>query len=156
MKIVVMSDSHGNIANLKLVLGFAKKINAGALIHSGDWDNSRAVEETLLSGIPLYAVLGNADIDTEISNKLQARAALFGEKFLKINLDNKKIGIVHNIKDLILKKEDLDIVFCGHKHFKSEMIVNEVRVIAPGALHSPGPSFVVYETDANRVEFFDL
>ncbi|PIP57073.1 YfcE family phosphodiesterase, partial [Candidatus Woesebacteria bacterium CG22_combo_CG10-13_8_21_14_all_45_10] len=37
MKIVVISDSHGNIANLKHVLGFAKKIKAEAIIHCGDW-----------------------------------------------------------------------------------------------------------------------
>ena len=39
MKILVISDSHGHIANLKHVLEIAKKIGVKAVIHCGDWDN---------------------------------------------------------------------------------------------------------------------
>ena len=157
MKILVISDSHGNIVNLKLALGFARKINAEAIIHCGDWDNLRAVEEVLQSKIPVYGVLGNADIHQEIAKKLKLKAEKFDEKFLKFEIDGREIGVVHN---LVLSSKLLvigcDVVFCGHRHFKSEKIINGVKIVSPGALHSSKPSFAVYDTDTNGVEFFDL
>lgn len=156
MKIVVISDSHGNIANLKYVLGFAKKIKAGAIIHCGDWDNLAAVEIVLRGKISLYAVLGNADVDERIGDRLQRGAKRFDEKFLKFEIDGRKIGIVHDLNHVISNIGSLNILFCGHKHFRYEKIINEVKIAAPGALHSVKPSFAVYDTDINKVEFFDL
>ena len=156
MKITVFSDSHGNIANIKLVLGFAKKIKAGAIIHCGDWDNLKSAEEVLLSKFPLYAVLGNADIHQETKDLLEDKAKRFNKKFLKISLDNRKIGVIHNIKDLTLSDKDFDIIFCGHTHFRSESLVNGIRVVNPGTIHSIKPSSAVYDTGTNKVESLDL
>lgn len=156
MKVVIISDSHGNIANLKLAVGFAEKIKAGAIIHCGDWDNLKAVEEMFKSNTPLYAVLGNADIHPGIEDMLKKKSKEFNEKYLEVDLYGRKIGIVHNIKDFPFGKNKLDIVFSGHKHFKTENIINGVKVVSPGALHSVEPSFAVYDTGTNRVEFFDL
>src|SRR3990170_2139672 len=97
MKIVIISDSHGNIANLKHVLGFAKQIKSGAIIHCGDWNSLQAVDVVLDSGIPLYAVLGNADVEPELSEKLKIKSAKFDEKFLKIEIEGRKIGVVHQL-----------------------------------------------------------
>lgn len=150
MKIVVISDSHGNIANVELILGFAKKIKAGAIIHCGDWDNLRAVKMVYSYKIPVFGVLGNADIDPRIAEIVNGR-------WLKINLEGKEFGIIHNLtishKPLII---GCDVVFCGHRHFKSERIINGVKVVSPGALHSVKPSFAVYDTATNGVEFCDL
>lgn len=155
MKMVVISDSHGNIANLKHVMGFAIKIKAKAVIHCGDWDNLTAVEAVLASKIPLYTVLGNADIDKRIANRLQRKAKKFEEKFLEFEIDDRKTGVIHNIKYLVSGIEYLSIVFSGHRHCKGEKTINGVRVINPGALHSIKPSFAVYETDTNEVKFID-
>lgn len=149
MKAVVISDSHGNVANIRFVLGFAEKIKAGAIIHCGDWDNLPAVEEVLRSKISVYGVLGNADVDPEIVKIIKDRR-------LRIKLGSRKIGVIHNFNHLVSNIELPSIVFCGHRHFKSERIVGRVKVVSPGALHSIKPSFAVYDTDANKVEFFDL
>lgn len=149
MKIIIISDSHGNIANIKLVLGFAKKIKADGIIHCGDWDNLQAVKIVYSYKIPVFGVLGNADIDPRI-------AKIVNGQWLRIDSGNRKIGVVHNIKDIDLGNKKLDIIFCGHRHFKSERIVNRVKVVSPGALHSVKPSFAVYDTATNGVEFFDL
>ena len=44
MKILVIGDSHGNIANLKHVLGFGKHIKVEAVIHTGDWNTLKSLE----------------------------------------------------------------------------------------------------------------
>lgn len=148
MKILVISDSHGNISNLNHVLGFAKKINASAIIHCGDWNNLRAVDVVVDSGIPLYAVLGNADIDPELSNK-------FDENFLKIEIDGRKIGIIHNIKHLTFDIQKLDVLFYGHTHKQQESTLGGAKVVNPGALEND-ISFAVYDTMTNKIELVKI
>jgi len=145
MKIVVISDSHGHIANLQHVLGFAQKIKAGAVVHCGDWDNLKVVKTALAAKIPLYAVKGNADIDARIS---------FPE-VSKFRLGARKIGVVHSLA-LVLKLLAVEVIFCGHRHFRQEKTVKGVKIISPGALSGARPSFAVYDTVANEVEFFNL
>ena len=157
MKIVVIGDSHGNVANLKLVMGFAQKIKAGAIIHCGDWDNLRAVKVVYSYKIPVYGVLGNADINKLIAYKLKLKARKFNKDFLEFEIGGRKIGVVHNLAlSYKLLVASYDVVFCGHRHFKSERIINGVKIVSPGALHLIEPSFAVYDTGTNRVEFFDL
>lgn len=151
MKVVVISDSHGNIANLKHVLGFAKKIEAAAIIHCGDWNNQQALETVLNFGINLYTVLGNADIDSELIKTLRKKSNKFDDRFLKIEIDGRKIGIIHNINNLETTLKDLDVVFCGHWHKQIEMIRDGVKVINPGALENK-ISFVVYNTAGKEAE----
>ncbi len=156
MKILIISDSHANIANLKLVLGFAKKIKAAGIFHLGDWDDIKSIKEVLSARIPLYCILGNADIHLGMKDVLKDNSKEFDEKCLKFVLDYKLIGLVHNIKDFVYDKRKFNIIFCGHKHYKSERIIDGVRIVSPGALHSIKPSFAVYDTGINKVEFFDL
>lgn len=156
MKLLIISDSHGNIANLKHVVGFGKKIGVKAIIHCGDWDNVESVETVLSFGIPLYTVLGNADIDFSISEKLKAKSEKFSEDFLELNLGGRKIGITHKPSDLkkYFENKKLDIIFCGHRHSKDESIVAGVKVVRPGAIII-GNNFAIYETVNNRVEFVE-
>ena len=156
MKIVVIADSHGNLANLKHVMGFAKKIKAEAIVHCGDWNTLESVETVLSFGIPLYSVLGNADIDERIANRLQCTGKKhFDKDYLKLKIGGRKIGVIHDIKKVEIKDLDLGIIFCGHRHYKNKKFINGVNIIYPGALHSIKPSFVIYETDTNKVEFID-
>jgi putative phosphoesterase len=153
MKIIVISDSHGNIANIKHVMGFAKKIDARAVIHCGDWDDIESVETVLSYKIPLYSVLGNADVTEGLEDILKFESKKFAYHLLKLNLDGRKIGVIHraNLKDPELT--DYNIIFSGHYHSKDEKMVNFTTFIRPGALIN-GNNFAVYETINNKVEFF--
>ncbi len=154
MKIVVVSDSHGNIANLKHVLGFAKKINASAVIHCGDWNNAEAIKAVLEYKIPLYSVLGNADINPEVEKLLKDKCKKFARLFLTVDLDGKKIGVCHNTMNNELSTMNCDLVFCGHTHRQSDGIINGLKTVNPGALEKD-ISFVVYDTDTNKVELIN-
>ncbi len=155
MKILVISDSHGNIANIKHVMGFAKTIKAGGVVHCGDWDNVESVNEVLIFEIPLYAVLGNADIDHDVEEVLRFNAKKFDSDFLKFEIDGRKIGVIHQAKFDDKRFEGLNIVFGGHYHSNAETMINFVKFVRPGAL-SNGINFAVYETTTNEVEFFNL
>ena len=120
MEIIIISDSHGNISNFKFVMMFAKKIKAKAVIHCGDWDNLKTAQAALSFKLPLYAVLGNADTDTKIDNFLKAKAKRFEKNFLVFEIEGRRIGVIHNCQylDSAIGSLNLDIVFCGHRHFK--------------------------------------
>lgn len=154
MKIIVISDTHGNITNLRHVIGFAEKIKASGIIHCGDWDNSVSVNEVLQTDIPLYSILGNADTDYDIEEVLKFNAKEFDSDFLKFEIDGRRIGIIHNIKNFKFKTENLDVVFTGHYHSQEEKMINFTKLIRPGALIN-GINFAVYETTNNTVEFFN-
>jgi len=154
MKVLIISDSHGNIANLKHVVGFAKKYEVDGIVHAGDWDTSTAVEVVRLTGIPFYTVLGNADIDSELISDLRNKSKKFGENFLIINLGGRNIGITHKPSDnkKYFRGKKLDIIINGHYHSPYESIETPVKMIRPGATVS-GINFAVYDTVKNKVEF---
>ena len=154
MKLLVISDSHGNVTGLKFVLGFGKKIGVKAVIHCGDWNTIESVETVLSFRIPLYTVLGNADIDLAVAKKLGLESERFNENHLEFELGGRKIGITHKPSDLkkYFEGKKLDVIFCGHRHSKDESVVNGIEVIRPGAVIN-GNNFAVYDTVGNRVEF---
>lgn len=152
MKIVVIGDSHGNIANIKHVMGFAKNIKAGAVIHTGDWNTVESVNAVLEFQIPLYTILGNADINPEVEISLRNQSKKFDITQMMFKLDNRKIGVIHSFKASGLWYKGLDMVFCGHRHSQDERIINGVKIVRPGALVS-GISFAFYDTVSNKVEF---
>lgn len=147
MKILVISDSHGQLANLKHVLGFAQKSGVKAIIHCGDWDNWEMVEEILKWKVPLYTVLGNADIEPKLQN--------FSGEYLNLKLGGKKIGVVHRPADIkkYFTPGEVNVVFCGHLHSPDDQIVFGIRVVRPGALIK-GINFAIYDTMSDQIEFF--
>lgn len=153
-----MGDTHDNIANIKHVMGFAKKIKAGAVIHTGDWSSLKSLETVLNYNIPLYSVLGNADIDPMLTKNLRLKTKKFDEKFLKFEIDGVKIGILHSIRNLKLIKnykskiKNLSVIFTGHYHSQKMMEVEGVKVVRPGALEN-GINFAVFESKTKVVEF---
>lgn len=145
MKLLIIGDSHGNVANLKHVMGYGIKIKAGAVIHTGDWSNFDNIKTVTDFGIPLYSCLGNADIDPRFEF----------EEFLKFEIeglpDGKagvKIGVIHNIKKLKESKENFDVIFCGHNHKQNQ----KGNIINPGALEND-INFAVFDTKTKGVEF---
>lgn len=152
MKFIIISDSHGHIANLRHVMGFAKKIKVDGIIHCGDWDDVEAVNTVLEYDIPLYSILGNADVDHQIEEVLKFNAKKFDDNFLQFEIEGRKIGVIHNARSLENNPQNIDIVFSGHYHSQEERMLNFVKFVRPGALIN-GINFAIYETVTNTIEF---
>lgn len=156
MKILVISDSHGNVANLKHIMGFAKKSGVSAVVHAGDWNTLESVSSVLELGIALYTVLGNADIAPEVTREFKIKSKKFGEDYLIIELGGKKIGVTHkpsNNKKYFPGRQ-LDLIINGHLHSKFESTKDSVKIIRPGAV-TLGNNFAVYDTDSGKIEFIE-
>ncbi len=161
MKLLIIGDSHGNIVNLKHVMGFAKHIKCGAVIHTGDWNNLKSLETVFNFNIPIYTVQGNADIDPKLIKKLKIRSEKFSEDFLKFKIGGVKIGVVHRFaKDKQQVANDCSVIFTGHYHSQKEWEVDGIKIIRPGALEN-GINFAVYsiaeshDTKTKMVEFIN-
>lgn len=174
MKILIISDSHGNIVRLKHVIGYANSSGVNAIIHCGDWDNTEAVLTMQKVAIPVYGVLGNADVDPSILTSLRNANVVYDTGFLKLEIDGRNIGVCHfppssrrsfsegglrrgkPLQDA-LESGQYDILFHGHTHKKKDKMFGKTRVVNPGALQKTlVPSFAVYNTETNGVEFVDV
>lgn len=151
MKILVISDSHGNVNNVKHVMGFAKKIGVSAVIHCGDWDNIACLDAVLSFRIPLYSVLGNADVDPKLKEKLEKNCQKFDEDLLIISLDGKRVCISHYLSKLKNVKEKFDVGFYGHRHSFYKEEIEGIKFIRPGSLNK-SVNFIVYDTNTDKEE----
>lgn len=153
MKLIIIGDSHGNIANLKHVMGFAKTIKASAVIHTGDWNTLKSLETVYNYNIPIYTVFGNADIDSKLIRKLKIFPKKFSEEFLKFKIDGIKIGVVHRFtSDQQLMANDCCVIFTGHYHSQKEWEIDGAKIVRPGALEN-GINFAVFDTKTKMTEF---
>ncbi len=146
MKILIIGDSHGNIANLKHVMGFGKKIGVKAVIHTGDWNTLYSVEVVESYKILLYSVLGNADIDPAFKKRFKEN--------LEIVIDGRKIYLIHKFLKSDKNYLGKDIVFSGHYHSQYESDLSEVKIVRPGALEST-INFAVYDTSNDEVKLIN-
>lgn len=156
MKILVISDSHGNVANLKHVMGFGKKIGVTAVIHAGDWNTLETIDAVTSFGIPLYTVLGNADVRPEVIKRLKNKSEKFSEDYIEFELGGRKIGVTHKPSDVkkYFAGKKLDIVFHGHWHSKDEKELDGVKIVRPTAIVR-GNNFAVYDTASGKIEFVE-
>jgi uncharacterized protein len=172
MRILVIADLHDNIVRLRHILGFVPQIGVEAIIVCGDWgralntiDEFHAVKTmSTNNGMKIYGVIGNADINPDMESYLKENEIIYNKDFLEITLDNRKIGLSHYPTSSItlggkaLKKaaesQTYDILFYGHTHTKTETRLGRTLIVNPGALHRTlSPSFVIYDTARNSVEF---
>lgn len=161
MKLLVLSDSHGNIKRLKHVFGFAKSSGLDAVIHCGDWDNPEAAATARDVGVPIHSVLGNADVaqSGEITKVLKDSGVNLQPETLDLEHAGRKIVVNHFPGKLTehIKSGKYDAVFHGHTHRRKEKTEGKTLVVNPGALYrTDQPSAAVYYTDKNSVEFIDL
>lgn len=155
MKLLIIGDSHGNITNLKHVMGFAKHIKVKAVIHTGDWNDLKSLETVFNYNIPIHTVLGNADIDPKLISKLKIKAEKFTEDFLKFKIGGVKIGVVHRFtKDKQQNDKDCSVVFTGHYHSQKEWEICDIKIVRPGALEN-GIYFAIFDTETKMVEFIN-
>ncbi|MBS4194864.1 metallophosphoesterase [Lederbergia citri] len=130
MKLLVVSDSHGNKAVLQDLNATYKK-QVDAMIHCGDSELSAA--DPVLESFTV--VRGNCDMDSAFPN----------ERILK--LDDSIIfvthGHLHRVKSSLLKisyraKEvGADFVFFGHSHLLGAEMIDKALYLNPGSILLP-------------------
>ncbi len=169
MKIAIVSDSHGNVANFKKIVNWLNKEKISLILHCGDIGSPESLKEFLeeFSG-EFFGVFGNMDKDFKILigeyNKISR--VKIEENVLEIETGNppspdgygeaKKIAITHFPKEAknLAESQEYDLVFYGHTHKPWEEKIGNCRLINPG--ESAGqfykPTFAVYDTATGNLE----
>ena len=146
MKILLVSDSHGDDETLKKIAN--KHNDCDRYLHLGD---SQSTPDLIR---PFVSVRGNCDY---YSSKYMPS--------LKLNSEYGKIYCEHipyyqmNIPKL--KKEGYKIYLCGHTHRREDDTIDGIRIINPGSIKYPRDGkagYAIIEIDDKTVKckFYDL
>ena len=160
MKIVIISDTHDNLSNLKKAVDLIKKEKIKIIIHCGDIFRL----DTLKLGLKsfqgkIYIIFSKTDADfsriPENSFKNLPKSKAW-EELGQIKLDKKKIAFCHfpEIGRDLAKTQKYDLVFYGHTHKPWEETIGKTRLVNPGNLAGLfyKPTFAVYDTKTNKLE----
>ena len=134
MKILVLSDSHGNVSKMEKAV-IAE--NPDYIIHLGDLTKDAYALKGLFPSIPFIGVPGNCDYESEKPNELLEE--IEGIRFLILHghTRNVKYGLM-SLMMLALEKEARIVLF-GHTH---EPLIEETEstiFINPGSVGSARP-----------------
>lgn len=147
MKILILSDTHRQNANMWRVLDKVKPIDM--LVHCGDIEGDDS-ELTARAQCPVHIVAGNNDYFYDYDNEQEFRIA------------DKKVLLTHGHKYPVYTKRDAlfelaerrgaDIVMFGHLHVPILERRNQITVLNPGSLTHPRqdgrkPSYMIMEVD---------
>lgn len=145
MKILVMSDTHGDSQVIERVKGFYPEIDT--VIHCGDSELPFAHES--LAG--MIKVRGNCDHE-----KAYPEEEIFMNNDVRIFITH---GHLFNVKNSILslsyraKELDAQIVCFGHSHSLGAEMIDDILFLNPGSLLKPRgrkeKSFAIVEIEAS-------
>ncbi len=146
MKILVLSDSHGNLKGVqKAVERFGR--NAEVIVHCGDGTRGEAIWLTEnCRDKTVVCVRGNCDFASTLRD------------FEYLDICGMKIMVTHGhtlsvkygLENLSYKaeQEGADLVFFGHTHIPTDETIGSVRMINPGTCSKYSPTCAVVEIDA--------
>jgi hypothetical protein len=127
MKIIVMSDSHGDLESVKTV----SELSADGIFHCGDSELSFG--DSLLAN--MHRVQGNCDFDTNFPSSIVVE--IDGTIILAVH------GHEHDVKQsahplLYAAQEcEADIVLFGHSHLYGAEMKDGVLFLNPGSTTQP-------------------
>ncbi|PLX26954.1 hypothetical protein C0583_05180 [Candidatus Parcubacteria bacterium] len=156
MKIVITSDIHDNITNLKTCLDWCKKEKIETMICCGDLASLDTLE-ILSKNFPgqIHYVSGNMDYIYQDDADDFSNISHHGEVG-RVEIAGLNIGMCHQpFKfDRVLALGECDIVFYGHTHKPWEENKNGVRFVNPGTLSAMFSlaTFAVFDTERGEME----
>ncbi|WP_336824901.1 metallophosphoesterase [Sporosarcina sp. USHLN248] len=127
MKIIVMSDSHGDRETVKAV----SELPADAYFHCGDSELSK--DDTVLKG--MHIVKGNCDVDSAFPDTVVT--SVVGKTILMVH------GHMHDVKRTLLPlyyaalENKADVVLFGHSHLYGAEMKDGILFLNPGSTLLP-------------------
>ena len=151
MKLIVLSDSHGDVNTVKQI----KSLQADAIFHCGDSELS--AEDPLLNGV--HVVRGNCDADDQFPATIVQKV---GDETVYI-----VHGHEHDVKRSMLTlsyaaaEQQATIVLFGHSHLYGTEMINDVLFVNPGSTTHPRggreATYAIIEiADTYTVRFYSM
>lgn len=156
MRVLIVSDTHGDTGNLDRVL--EKELPVDALVHCGDVGQDEDYIRQRAE-CPCYIIAGNNDWSLELDRELRT------------TLDGYRVWITHGHQYGVSagteylqkagRERGADIVMFGHIHTPVLEEIPEMVILNPGSLTFPRqtgwkPSYIIMETDSQRKLHFQV
>ncbi len=148
MKILVVSDTHGDFAVLKDII--ESNADADMLIHLGDGERDIAKARELFPMLPIVYVAGNCDYGNHEKSHITTAC---GIKIFCCH--GHRYGVRDGIELLAetARKYDCSIALYGHTHISRIDQTNNIVVMNPGSPSCPRggkkPSYGIIELNVN-------
>lgn len=153
MKIVVMSDSHGNYRNVRKILDDNR--DASMIIHLGDGEadlEQLRMDDPALADRIIY-VCGNCDMGMY---KRTAVVTPGGVGIFLAHGDNYKVKTDKEYIADAAAKSGCTAAFFGHTHERYNEVINGIQLLNPGSCDMQGdgtaPSYAVAEVRDGRLD----
>lgn len=139
MKVLVISDTHGNIENAKSVLNRVIPLGVKTVLHCGDYISDARLIEKFYPQVEVYGVYGNCDVG-------------FGGVYSDvITLEGVSIYMSHGHKygvkwgdydEVVIDAiaHEATVAICGHSHQAYLKKKQGVLIMNPGSLTLPRDS----------------
>ncbi len=147
MKILVVSDTHGSMLNLRECISKTSPIDM--LVHCGDVEGQENdIREA--AGCECHIVSGNNDYFSLLPREEEFMIGDYRAFLTHGHSYGVSIGYDRIVEEAVSR--GADIVFCGHTHKPKKEILDGVRVYNPGSLSYPRqegrrPSYMTLEFD---------
>jgi hypothetical protein len=159
MRIAIISDTHGNVANFKKAANWINKEKIQTILHCGDIGDLESLKESLadFKG-EFFGVFGNMDKDfkTEIKEYDKIPGVQIKPDIFETEIDKKKVAFTHfpATAKKLAQSQKFDLVFYGHTHRPWEEKIGNCRMINPGELAGQfyKPAFAVYDIATDLLE----
>ena len=155
MKILVMSDTHGNLENAKYVLEKVISTGVKTVLHCGDYISDARLLQKFYPEIEVYGVYGNCDVG-------------FGGAYSEVvTLEGVAIYMSHGHKYGVKWGEyeevaidaiahEAQVAICGHSHEAYLQKEQGILIMNPGSLTLPRdsryPSYGILDLEAGQVK----
>ena len=131
MRILVLSDSHGNPYNIRKALDAHPEVDRVIFLGDGERDIDAVSDE--IGQRPLTAVRGNCDSSFSMLNETELVRA--GE-YLIYCTHGYREGVKYGIDNLLEKAKETgaEIVLYGHTHYQETGFENGMYIMNPGSI----------------------
>jgi putative phosphoesterase len=156
MKIMIISDIHDNLINLKKCLDWGALNKVEILICCGDVTDSDTIKmlATKFAG-PVYLIRGNMDIYEELILKKYPSIVYLGRSGV-MPIAGHMVGICHEPEFIgsIIADKKAQIIFYGHTHKPWIAEREGIKIVNPGTLGGvfSKASFAFWDTESGRLE----
>ena len=145
MKILVLSDSHGDKFILERIIKKERDVNM--IIHLGD-GNDEFEDIMLNSKITNYSVAGNCDFETTAPYTKIINAA--GKIFFIVHGHTFDVKETYSKIIKAAKSENANICLFGHTHMQYKSVIDDMIVLNPGAVNY-FQDYAVIEINNNNI-----
>ena len=172
MKIGVISDTHDQIARIKLAVVLFNTKNVELVVHCGDIVSPFTLQFYSSLKSPMKALFGNntGDLLRHMAYREEfglGNIEFITVPFLALPVCGRWIGIYHGevpeITEALIRSKRFDCVFSGHTHIARIREFEGILHVNPGTLldaykdgMSEKPTVALYETTSNQAQLLPV